>query len=134
MKYQLDKGCHSVYSLRFHYVCCVKYRKKVLTPEVSSRLKEINLGVAKKFGVQIIEQETDLDHIHVLFASKPQVQLSKFVNSLKSVSARILFREFPDLKKELWGGHFWSPSYFLASVGEVKLEDVKRYVESQGNA
>lgn len=134
MKYQLDKGCHSVYSLRFHYVCCVKYRKKVLTPEVSSRLKEINLGVAKKFGVQIIEQETDLDHIHVLFASKPQVQLSKFVNSLKSVSARLLFREFPDLKKELWGGHFWSPSYFLASVGEVKLEDVKRYVESQGNA
>lgn len=134
MKYQLDKGCHSVYSLRFHYVCCVKYRKKVLTPEVSSRLKEINLGVAKKFGVQIIEQETDLDHIHVLFASKPQVQLSKFVNSLKSVSARILFREFPDLKKELWSGHFWSPSYFLASVGEVKLEDVKRYVESQGNA
>ncbi len=134
MKYQLDKGCHSVYSLRFHYVCCVKYRKKVLTPEVSSCLKEINLGVAKKFGVQIIEQETDLDHIHVLFASKPQVQLSKFVNSLKSVSARLLFRKFPDLKKELWGGHFWSPSYFLASVGEVKLEDVKRYVESQGNA
>jgi len=134
MKYQLDKGCHSVYSLRFHYVCCVKYRKKVLTPEVSSRLKEINLGVAKKFGVQIIEQETDLDHIHVLFASEPQVQLSKFVNSLKSVSALLLFREFPDLKKELWGGHFWSPSYFLASVGEVKLEDVKRYVESQGNA
>ena len=87
MKYQLDKGCHSVYSLRFHYVCCVKYRKKVLTPEVSSRLKEISLGVAKKFGVQIIEQETDLDHIHVLFASKPQVQLSKFVNSLKDVNA-----------------------------------------------
>lgn len=134
MKYQLDKGCHSVYSLRFHYVCCVKYRKKVLTREISSRLKEINLSIAEKFGVQIIEQETDLDHIHILFASRPQVQLSKFVNSLKSVSARLLFREFPGLKKELWGGHFWSPSYFLATVGEVKLEDVKRYVQSQGSA
>lgn len=134
MKYQLDKGCHSVYSLRFHYVCCVKYRKKVLTREISSRLKEINLSVAEKFGVQIIEQETDLDHIHILFASRPQVQLSKFVNSLKSVSARLLFREFPGLKKELWGGHFWSPGYFLATVGEVKLEDVKRYVQSQGSA
>lgn len=134
MKYQLDKGCHSVYSLRFHYVCCVKYRKKVLTREISSRLKEINLSVAEKFGVQIIEQETDLDHIHILFASRPQVQLSKFVNSLKSVSARLLFREFPGLKKELWGGHFWLPSYFLATVGEVKLEDVKRYVQSQGSA
>jgi len=84
MKYQLDKGCHSVYSLWFHYVCCVKYRKKVLTREISSRLKEINLSVAEKFGVQIIEQETDLDHIHILFASRPQVQLSKFMNSLKS--------------------------------------------------
>lgn len=134
MKYQLDKGCHSVYSLRFHYVCCVKYRKKVLTREISSRLKEINLSVAEKFGVQIIEQETDLDHIHILFASRPQVQLSKFVNSLKSVSARLLFREFPGLKKELWGGHFWSSSYFLVTVGEVKLEDVKRYVQSQGSA
>ncbi|MDN5294440.1 MAG: REP-associated tyrosine transposase, partial [Eubacteriales bacterium] len=82
----------------------------------------------------IIEQETELDHIHILFASKPQVQLSKFVNSLKSVSARLLFREFPELKRELWEGHFWSPSYFLATVGEVKLEDVRRYVQSQGNA
>lgn len=134
MKYQLDKGCHSVYSLRFHYVCCVKYRKKVLTREISSRLKEINISVAEKFGVQIIEQETDLDHVHILFASRPQVQLTKFVNSLKSVSARLLFREFPGLKKELGGGHFWSPSYFLATVGEVKLEDVKRYVQSQGSA
>ncbi len=59
---------------------------------------------------------------------------SKFVNSLKSVSARLLFREFPELKRELWNGHFWSPSYFLATVGEVKLEDVKRYVQSQGSA
>jgi len=95
-------------------------------------LKEINHSVAEKFGVQIIEQETDLDHIHILFASRPQIQISKFVNSLKSVSARLLFREFPELKRELWGGHFWSPSYFLASVGEVKLEDVTRYVQSQG--
>jgi putative transposase len=134
MKYQLDKGCHSVYSLRFHYVCCVKYRKGVLTARVASRLKEINFSVAEKFGIQIIEQETDMDHIHILFASKPQIQLSKFVNSLKSVSARLLFREFPELKRELWENRFWSRSYFLSSVGEVKLEDVKRYVQSQGDA
>lgn len=133
MEYKLDKGCHSTYSLRFHYVCCVKYRRKVLTPEVSEHLKEINLSVADKFGVQIIEQETDQDHIHIIFSSKPQVQLSKFVNSLKSVAARLIFRDIPWVKEKLWGGAFWSPSYFLATVGEVKLEDVKRYVQSQGN-
>lgn len=70
--------------------------------------------------------------MYILFASRPQVQLAKFVNALKSISARLLFREFPGLKKKLWGGHFWSPSYFLASAGEVKLEDAKRYVQSQG--
>lgn len=134
MKYNVDKGCHSVYSLRFHYVCCVKYRRKVLTPEVTKYLKDINENIAGKFGVQIIEQETDMDHIHIIFASKPAVQLSKFINSLKSTSARLIFRDHPEVKKQLWGGSFWSPSYFLSTVGEVKLEDIKKYVQSQGNA
>lgn len=131
MKYTNDKGSHSIYNLQFHYVACVKYRRKVLTESVSARLKEINLSVAAEVGVTIIEQETDRDHIHILFAAKPQIQLSKFINSLKSVSARILFREFPELKGKLWGGAFWSPSYFLASTGQVTLDVLKRYVENQ---
>jgi len=131
MKYKLDKGNHSVYSLQFHYVACIKYRQKVLIGSIPDRLKAINIDVAKAFGVEIIEQETSIDHIHILFSSKPQIQLSKFVNSLKSVSARLIFREFPEVKKRLRKGHFWSPSYFLASTGQVTLEDLKRYVESQ---
>lgn len=67
----MDKGCHSVYSLRFHYVCCVKYRRKVLTPKITGYLKKINIDIAGKFGVRIVEQETDLDHVHIVFASKP---------------------------------------------------------------
>lgn len=133
MKYQLEHGSHSTYSLRFHYVCCTKYRRKVLTPKISVLLKKINLDVADRFGIKIIEQETDMDHIHILFASRPQIQLSKFINSLKSTTARQIFMQYPEVKKLLWGGHFWSPSYFLATVGEVKLEDVKKYIQSQGN-
>ncbi|HMB15635.1 MAG TPA: IS200/IS605 family transposase [Pelovirga sp.] len=131
MKYTNDKGSHSIYNLQFHYVACVKYRRKVLTRALADRLKEINLSVAAEVGVVIIEQETDGDHVHILFSSKPTIQLSKFINSLKSVSARLLFREFPDLKKQLWGGSFWSPSYFLASTGQVTLDVLKRYVENQ---
>lgn len=131
MKYRLDKGNHSVYSLQFHYIACVKYRQKVIIGNIPDRLKIFNLDVAEAFGVEIIEQETAIDHIHILFSSKPQIQLSKFVNSLKSVSARLLFREFPEVKKKLWKGHFWSPSYFLASTGQVTLEDLKKYVENQ---
>jgi putative transposase len=131
MKYANNKGSHSTYNLQFHYVACVKYRRKVLTETVSSRLKESNLPVADEVGVTIIEQETDQDHIHILFSAKPQIQLSKFINSLKSVSARLLFREFPDLKQKLWGDSFWSPSYFLVSTGQVTLDVLKRYVENQ---
>ena len=131
MKYTNDKGSHSIYNLQFNYVACVKYRRKVLDGDVADRLKEINLSVAAEVGVTIMEQETDGDHIHILFTSRPSVQLSKFINSLKSVSARLLFREFPELKTKLWGGSFWSPSYFLASTGQVTLDVLKRYIENQ---
>ncbi len=131
MKYNLDKGSHSVYSIQFHYVACIKYRQEVLSDMVAEQLKSINIEIAKSFGIKIIEQETAKDHIHILFSSKPQIQPSKFVNSLKAVSARLLFRDFPELRQKLRNGHLWSPSYFLASVGEVTLDDIKRYVENQ---
>ncbi|GBC63818.1 IS200/IS605 family transposase [Desulfonema ishimotonii] len=132
MKYRIDKGCHSVYCIQFHLIFCVKYRRKVLTKEISERLKELIVEIADKFGVRIIEQETDKDHIHMLFASKPAVTLSKFINSLKSVTSRMIRKEFPEIRQYLWKDKFWSPSYFLASVGQVTLDDVKKYVENQG--
>jgi len=133
ISWTLDKGCHSVYSLQFHLVLVVKYRKKVLVGKLAERLKEIVMEVAEHFGVEIIEQEADKDHVHILFSSRPTIMLSRFVNSLKSVTSRKLRREFPEvMKRELWGGKFWSPSYFIATTGQVKLEDVKRYVQSQG--
>ncbi|WDN91081.1 putative transposase (plasmid) [Desulfosarcina sp. BuS5] len=132
MKYKIDKGCHSVYCIQFHLVFCVKYRRNVLVVPISDRLKELVLEIAQKINISIVEQETDKDHIHILFASKPSVTLSKFVNNLKAVTSRIIRKEFPEVRKQLWGKAFWSPSYFLASVGQVTLEDVKQYVENQG--
>ncbi len=132
MKYKLDKGCHSVYSIQFHLVMCVKYRRKVLVDALDMRLKELVVAVAEKFGVTIVEQETDKDHIHILFSGKPSITPSNFVNILKSATSRRLRNEFPDImKKHLWGGKFWSESYFLASTGQVTLEAIKRYVETQ---
>jgi putative transposase len=122
-----------LYSVLFCVLCKItKYRRKVLTVPVSERLKSLVLEIASKFDVQIIEQETDSNHIHVLFVSKPSVTLSKFINSLKSFTSRMIRKEFPEVKKVLWKDKFWSPSYFLASVGQVTLNDVKKYVENQG--
>ena len=133
MPYVLDKGSHSVYTLSYHYICCVKYRQKIFdADDIIDRLKQINIDIADQFGVVILNQETDQDHIHILFKSTPKIDLTKFINSLKGVSARRLFQEFPRITSKLWNGHLWSPSYFLATTGQVTLDILKQYVESQG--
>jgi len=134
MRYDLDRGSHSVYTLTHHYVCCVKYRRKIFDSEdIITRLKEINIEVSKKFDVEILNQETDNDHVHMLVKTTPKIRLSSYIHSLKGVSARRLFQEFPRIKRKLWGGHLWSPSYFLCTTGQVTLDALKKYVESQGD-
>ena len=132
MRYRTDRSCHATYCIQFHYVCCTKYRRKVIDEQVSARIKEINLDIAKCFRINILEQETDCDHVHILFEARPNTQVSKFVNSLKSTSSRYIRKEFPETKMQLWGESFWSRSYFIASVGQVTLDAIKKYVESQG--
>ena len=132
MKYSTDKGAHSVYCIQFHLVFCVKYRRKVITDEISDYLKKTVIEISKKYGINVIEQETDLDHLQLLFSSKPSITLSVFINSLKSVTSRLIRKNFPEVKRFLWDGKFWSPSYFLSSDGQVSLDDVKKYIENQG--
>lgn len=133
MRYKLDKKAHSVFALTYHYVCCIKYRRKIFDSEkIINRIKEINQDIAEMFEVEIINQETDQDHIHILFKTTPKTNLVKFITSLKGVSSRYLFNEFPDLRKKLWRSHLWSPSYFLCTTGQVTLDQLKQYVESQG--
>jgi putative transposase len=114
---------------------CVKYRRRVLTGELDERRKVLVHDVAKSFKLEIIEQETDMDHIHILFSSRPAVAVSRFINSLKSVSSRILRKEYPAvMKKNLWDGVFWSLSYFLVTTGQVTLEEIRHYVETPKDA
>ena len=132
MKYKLDGSSHAVFSLQYHLVLVIKYRRKALCDEtIRERLKNIVWGLAKQLGVEIIAQEPAEDHIHVLFKAKPSTDLVKTVNTLKGVTARLLRKEFPQLKKLLWGDSFWSDSYFLASTGQVSLDVLKKYVEEQ---
>lgn len=131
MKYELDKGQHSVYALCYHLVMCVKYRRKVLHGEIADSLKQILGVLAEKIGLTIIKMETGIDHVHLFFKCKPTHQPSKVINSLKSVSARRLFVKHPNIKQYLWKGCFWSNSYFLATTGQVTIDILKQYVQSQ---
>lgn len=131
MKYELESGGHSVYLLTYHLVWCVKYRRKVIVDAVADSLKAHVTRLLKEANCPLVAVETDLDHIHVVFRTKPTHQLSKLVNSLKGVTARRLFQEFPEVKARLWRGHLWSPSYFVVTVGGAPLEVIKRYVQTQ---
>ena len=132
MKYKLDKSAHSVYSLHYHLVIVVKYRRKALYDDViRERLKQIIWSLADDLGIEILAQEPAEDHLHVLFKSSPKTNLVNVVNVIKGVTARRLRQEFPQTKEFLWGDSFWSDSYFIASTGQVSLDILMQYVESQ---
>jgi putative transposase len=132
MKYKLDRGAHSVFSLHYHLVIVVKYRRKALYDDIiRERLKQIIWEMSDDLGIEILAQEPAEDHMHILFKAKPTTSLTKVVNSIKGASARRLRQEFPQTKQFLWGDSFWSDSYFIASTGQVSLDVLMSYVESQ---
>lgn len=134
MAYKFDKNAHSVYALHYHFVQCIKYRKKVLDfPEIVDELKARTHKISESYGIEITAIETDLDHIHILFKAKPQTDLIKFINNWKSATSKALRNKFSKkIKGKLWGDVFWSGSYCLITTGQTTLEQVKKYVEGQG--
>jgi putative transposase len=128
---EIKKGRGYVYSLQYHLVWCVKYRHKILFGNIENRLKELIYQIALDNDFEIIEMETDKDHIYLLISCKPQHYIPNIVKALKGNSARFLFKEFPELKSKLWGGHLWNPSYFINTIGDTNEEQIKAYIQSQ---
>lgn len=132
MKYQLDKGAHSVYTLNYHFVQCIKYRRKILDNEkIINVLKTQIRNISQNFEVEVLGIEPDKDHFHMLFKCKPTLDIPKYINTIKCITSREIQRNFPEVKHKLWKKTFWSPSYFLATSGQVTLEVLKSYVDSQ---
>jgi putative transposase len=94
-------------------------------------LTDILKELCEKADVELIATQNEVDHVHIVVRMKPNQQISKLVNSLKGVTGRRLFQEFKWLKKRLWGGHLWSPSYSAVTIGGAPVEAIKKYVESQ---
>ena len=128
---EVKRGRGYVYSIQYHVVWCVKYRHKVLMGDIEIRFKEILHQIATDKGVTILEIESDCDHIHLLIDCTPQHSIPSMMKALKGVSARVLFKEFPILKKKLWGGHLWNPSYFVATVSEHTESQIREYIQNQ---
>ena len=129
---KLDTNNHSVFSLHYHLVMCIKYRRKVINDSISDRLKDIFVDIAPNYGVELLEWNHDIDHVHLLFKAKPNTEISKLLNAYKSASSRRIKNEFPSIRKHLWKEYFWSKSYCLVTTGGAPLEVVKQYIENQG--
>jgi len=131
--YKLDKTGNCVFSLCYHLIIVVKYRRKVfINDDLVTDIKTILSTISNSMDVVIIEQECGDDHIHILFRAKLTLDITKYINLLKGNSSRNIRKKYKDfLKDKLWGDHFWSPSYFLATTGNVNIDILKEYVENQ---
>lgn len=132
MKTIYDNNNHSVFSLNYHLILVIKYRRKVISEKIKQRLIEIFEYICGNYNISAIEINSDLDHLHVLFKAHPNSELSKFINAYKSATSRLIKKEFPEIKAQLWADSFWSKSFFLATTGGVTLDTIKQYVETQG--
>ena len=128
------KLSHFAYDTHYHIVFPVKYRKALLADNIAGAIVEIADQIALRYDIDFEKIGSDGDHIHILCSFPPTKHKGgDVVRIFKSITARELFKQFPQLRKELWGGKFWSDGYYFATVGERgDWETVKRHVENQG--
>lgn len=129
--FPVTHGRGYVYSLQYHIVWCTKYRKKIFCGDIGNEVADYLKETAHALQMNIVAMEVMPDHIHILADCKPQLRLSDAIKVLKGNTARWLFLKHPELKKQLWGGHLWNPSYFVATVSDRSKEQVLHYIENQ---
>jgi REP element-mobilizing transposase RayT len=124
---------HNVTILLYHLVFPAKYRRAVMDEQVDSVLKDVCLEIEKRYQIRFLEIGTDKDHVHFLVQSVPSYSVTKIVTMVKSLTARELFRQCPQVKKQLWGGEFWTDGYFASTVSKHGDENtIANYVKQQG--
>ena len=128
----LDNNAHSVFLLHYHLILVIKYRRQVFDQAISDRAREIFEYIAPRYNITLQEWNHDKDHVHILFKAHPNSEISKFINAYKSASSRLIKKEFPEVRKELWKEYFWSQSFCLLTTGGGPLEIIKQYIENQG--
>ncbi|MCF8383082.1 MAG: IS200/IS605 family transposase [Chlorobium sp.] len=124
---------HNVSVLLYHYVCPLKYRRVVFSEAVDESIKCVCLEILKRYEIEFIEIGTDKDHVHFLIQSVPTDSPIKIIQTVKSITAREIFIKHPEVKRQLWGGEFWSKGFYVNTVGRHGDENtIKEYVKNQG--
>ena len=127
-------ACHKVYEIKYHLIFIVKYRKDLLIREdYQTALKNILSEISKRYFLTPETIGFDEDHVHILMQGAPRYAPSRIMQIVKSITARKLFEQFPEIKRELWGGEFWSDGGYIGTVGEGANADIiRKYIQKQG--
>ena len=124
-------GAHTKTDLKVHIIWIPKYRKPVLTGDVAVRVRDIVRRVAAEHELEIISGKVARDHVHVLVSYRPTQRVSQIVQWLKGTSSRVVLQEFPRLRKQFWGKHFWARGYLAVATGTVTDEVIRQYIDEQ---
>jgi len=124
---------HCVYDLQYHLVLVTKYRKKCFTKDILERIKFHSINLCEKWDIEVVEFGGESDHVHLLIKMHPNIMLSKFINNLKTVTSRLIRKEFSEhLSKYFWKPVLWSRAYCILTTGGANIETIKKYIEKQG--
>jgi putative transposase len=128
----IKRTSHAVYDLKYHMVWVPKYRKMILKGDLAKRITEVFTEIAERYEFEVDTMEVKDDHVHLFLSAPPRYSPAGIVQIIKSISAKMVFKQFPDVKKQLWGGELWSDGYFVRSVGDkVTSEVIRRYIKYQ---
>ncbi len=127
----MGRTSSAVYNINYHIVWCPKYRKQVLEGKVKEFVEDQIQTIAATKGWEVLELQVMPDHIHLFISAPPSDSPTGIVKVLKGVTALRLFKKHPELKGEYWGGHIWSPSYYVGTAGHVSAETIRKYIENQ---
>ena len=126
----LKRTSHTVYETKYDLVWAPKYRKWILRGDIQKRVEEMFYEIAENHDIEIDTLEIAKDHVHLFVSFPPRMSISNVVGKLKSITASVIFRGYPEVKRELWGGHFWQEGYFVRTSGDqVTTEIIRNYIE-----
>ncbi len=124
----MSKASSCIYNINYHIIWCPKYRKPILTGKIKDFLEEQIYTISATKEYDVIELKIMPDHIHLFISAPPFESPTSIVKILKGVSALRLFKKYPELKKEYWNGHIWSPSYYIGTAGQISAKTIEQYI------
>ena len=127
----MQKGAHTQYDIQYHIVWITKYRRKILTGKIASRLKVLLMQGCSARGITVIKGSIQPDHVHLLISAPPSLSVAQIMQYIKGRSSKKMQEEFNSIRKQFWGQHMWATGYFCRTVGTVTKEMVKEYIENQ---